>query len=69
MKTPRRFSRWLTLLPLVFVGWWALGYPPGWGWLFFPIIPTMGVSVGVLLTLGTVVGGLYAGLVWLRDQY
>jgi hypothetical protein len=69
MKTSRKVSRWLSLLPLVFGAWWALGYPPGWGWLFFPIIPTMGVSVGELLTLTTVVVGLYAGLVWLREQY
>jgi hypothetical protein len=69
MRTSRKFSRRLTFLPLLFIGWWALGYPPGWGWLLFPIIPTMGVSVGVLLTLATVVVGLYAGLIWLREQY
>ena len=38
-------------------------FPPGWDWLFLPIIPT----VGVLITLGTVVVGLYASLIWLRD--
>ena len=45
----------------------ALGFPPGWDWLFFAIIPTMGVSWAVLITLGAVVVGLYAGLIWLRD--
>jgi hypothetical protein len=29
----------------------------------------MGVSVGVLITLETLVVGLYASLVWLRDNY
>jgi hypothetical protein len=61
-------TRWLTLLPVAFVAWWAFGFPPYWSWLYFPIIPTMGVSVGVLITLGTVVVGLYAGLAWLRDN-
>jgi hypothetical protein len=67
MADAYKHSRWLTLLPVACIGWWALGFPPGWDWLFFPIIPTMGVSWGVLITLGTVVVGLYAGLIWLRD--
>ena len=67
MADAYKHSRWLTFLPVACIGWWALGFPPGWDWLFFPIIPTMGVSWGVLITLGTVVGGLYAGLIWLRD--
>jgi hypothetical protein len=29
----------------------------------------MGVSLGVLITLGAVVVGLYAGLLWLRDNF
>jgi hypothetical protein len=61
--------RWLVFLPLGPVGWWLLGFPPGWGWVLFPVIPSMGVSVGVLITLGTIVVGLYAGLVWLRDNF
>jgi hypothetical protein len=61
--------RWLVFLPLGPVGWWLLGFPPGWGWVLFPVIPSMGVSVGVLITLATIVVGLYAGLVWLRDNF
>ena len=62
-------AQWLFVLPVVSIGWWALGYPPGWGWLLFPVIPTMGISVGALITLGTVVIGLYAGVIWLRDNF
>jgi hypothetical protein len=69
MSVSHMNSRWLMLLPVACVGWWALGFPPGWGWLVFPFIPSMGVSLGVLITLGTVVVGLYAGLVWLRDNF
>jgi hypothetical protein len=58
----------LLLLPLAGLGWWVLGFPPGWGWLILPIIPTMPVSVGLLITLGTVVFGAYAGLAWLRSN-
>lgn len=61
-------TRWFMLLPVACIGWWVLGFPPGWEWLFFPIIPSMGVSVGVLIALGSVVLGLYAGLLWLRDN-
>jgi hypothetical protein len=59
-------ARWLVLFPVPWIIWWALGFPPGWDWLIFPLIPSMGVSLGVLLTLGAVVVGLYAGLIWLR---
>jgi hypothetical protein len=68
MSDSRMDTRWLMLLPVVGIGWWVLGYPPGWGWLIFPIIPDMGVSLGVLITFGTVLVGLYAGLVWLREN-
>ena len=68
MSDSRMDTRWLMLLPVVGIGWWALGYPPGWGWLIFPIIPDMGVSLGLLITFGTVLVGLYAGLVWLREN-
>jgi hypothetical protein len=59
----------LLVLPVAGVGWWLLGFPPGWGWLVLPMIPTMPVSVGMLITLATVVVGAYAGLVWLRNNF
>jgi hypothetical protein len=58
----------LLLLPLAGVGWWLLGFPPGWGWLVVPVIPTMPVSVGSLISLVSVVVGAYAGLAWLRQN-
>ncbi len=58
----------LLLLPFAGIGWWLLGFPPGWGWLVVPMIPTMPVSVGLLITFGTVVVGAYAGLAWLRNS-
>jgi hypothetical protein len=61
-------TRWFMLLPVGCIGWWLLGFPPGWDWLLFPVIPSMGVSVGVLIALGSVAVGLYAGLLWLRDN-
>jgi hypothetical protein len=69
MSDVRKNSRWFALLlPIAGIGWWTLGYPPGWDWFYFPIIPTMAVSWGPLITLGTVVVGLYAGPIWLRDN-
>jgi hypothetical protein len=59
---------WLTLLPVAGLGWWLLGFPPGWGWIFVPVIPSMPVSAGALVVLGTVVIGLYGGLIWLRSN-
>ncbi len=56
------------LLPLAGVGWWLLGFPPGWGWLVVPVIPTMPISVGSLISLVAVVVGAYAGLAWLRQN-
>jgi hypothetical protein len=61
-------SPWFMVLPVAGIGWWALGYPPGWGWLILPMIPPMGVSLGGLITLATVVIGLYVGLIWLRGN-
>jgi hypothetical protein len=58
----------LLLLPLAGVGWWLLGFPPGWGWLIVPVIPTMPVSVGSLISMVAVVVGAYAGLAWLRQN-
>jgi hypothetical protein len=59
---------WFMVLPVAGIGWWALGYPPGWGWLILPMIPSMGMSLGGLITLATIVIGLYAGLIWLRSN-
>jgi hypothetical protein len=59
---------WLMIVPFAGIGWWLLGFPPGWGWLVLPVIPSMPVSIGVLLTLATVVFGAYAGLAWLRSN-
>jgi hypothetical protein len=59
---------WIVLLPIAGLGWWALGFPPGWGWLVLPIIPPMPVSVGMLAAMATVVIGAYAGLAWWRNH-
>jgi hypothetical protein len=59
---------WLMLLPVAGIGWWALGFPPGWGWLVIPPIPTMPVNAGEVISLGLVVVGLYAGLAWFRNN-
>jgi hypothetical protein len=59
---------WLMIVPLAGIGWWLLGFPPGWGWLVLPVIPSMPISVGMLLSLATVVFGLYAGLAWVRNN-
>jgi hypothetical protein len=50
------------------IGVWMLGFPPGWGWLVLPMIPSMPVSFGMLLVLATVVIGAYAGLAWVRNS-
>jgi hypothetical protein len=59
---------WLMIVPLAGIGWWLLGFPPGWGWLVLPVIPSMPISLGMLLSLATVVFGLYAGLAWVRNN-
>jgi hypothetical protein len=59
---------WLLILPLAGISWWLLGFPPGWGWLVIPVIPTMPVTIGMLVTLATVVIGAYAGVAWLRNN-
>jgi hypothetical protein len=61
-------SPWFMVLPVGGLGWWMLGFPPGWGWLVAPMIPTMPVSFGMLLVLATVVIGAYAGLIWVRNN-
>jgi hypothetical protein len=57
-------SPWLMLLPVGGVGWWMLGFPPGWGWFVAPMIPAMPMTFGMLVVLATVVFGAYSGLVW-----
>ena len=59
---------WLLVLPVAGVGWWMLGFPPGWGWLVVPMVPGMPVNLGMLVTLATIVIGAYAGLVWYRNN-
>jgi hypothetical protein len=59
---------WLLLLPVAGIGWWMMGFPPGWGWITVPIIPETPVNLGELISIGLVVLGLYGGLVWLRNN-
>ena len=61
-------SLWILLLPVAGIGWWMLGFPPGWGWITVPIIPDMPITLGMLISLATIVLGMYAGLVWLRNN-
>jgi hypothetical protein len=61
-------TRKFMLVPVLGIGWWVLGFPPGWDWLIFPLIPSMGVSLGVLVTFGTVLLGLFVAVTWLRDK-
>jgi hypothetical protein len=51
------------------VGWWLLGFPPGWGWLVLPMSPSMPVSGGQLVVLATVVIAVYSGLAWWRNNF
>lgn len=59
---------WFLFVPFLGIGWWLLGFPPGWGWLIIPVIPTMPVSLGTLLSLATVVFGLFVVLAWARSN-
>ena len=61
-------SPFVLALPVAGIGWWLLGFPPGWGWLVVPMIPGMPVTFGMLVTLATIVIGAYAGLAWLRNN-
>ncbi len=61
-------SAWLMLLPVAGIGWWVLGFPPGWGWIVLPMIPSMPVSLGMLVTLAAVVVGLYSTATWVRNR-
>jgi hypothetical protein len=61
-------SPWLFPIPVAGIGWWLLGFPPGWDWIVLPLTPSMAVSFGSLVTLATVVIGAYAGLAWLRNN-
>jgi hypothetical protein len=60
---------WLMLLPVAGVGWWLLGFPPGWGWIVAPMIPSMPVNLGMLVVLATVVVGAYGALAWWRNNF
>ena len=55
---------WPLVLPLPGLGWWLLGFPPGWGWLVQPMLPSMPVSMGMLVVLALVVVASWL-LVWL----
>jgi hypothetical protein len=55
-------------LPVAGIGWWMLGFPPGWGWIVVPMIPGMPVTLGMLLVLATVVIGAYSLLFWYRSN-
>jgi hypothetical protein len=59
---------WLMLFPVAGVAWWLLGFPPGWGWLVAPMVPSMPINLGEVIVLGTVVVGAYGGLVWWRNN-
>ena len=45
-----------------------LGFPPGWGWLVVPPIPTVPVTYGEMISMGLMAVGLFAGLAWLRNN-
>jgi hypothetical protein len=60
-------GRALLILPVVGIGWWTLGFWPG-GWLVVPVLPSMPVTPGMLIVLGTVVIGLYGFLAWYREN-
>ena len=51
-------SLWPILLPIPAVGWWLLGFPPGWGWLVAPMAPPMPISVGMLVAFALVLVGV-----------
>ena len=59
---------WLLLFPLAGVGWWLLGFPPGWGWLVSPFDQSMPMNWGEVIVLGTVVIGAYGALAWWREN-
>jgi hypothetical protein len=59
--------RFLIGLPVLGLGWWGLGFPPG-GWLVTPLDPQMPVTWGELIVLGTVVLGMFGALAWLRNN-
>lgn len=61
-------SPWFILLPFGGIAWWLLGFPPGWDWIVLPLVPPMPISLGFVVVLGSVVVGLCAGLVWVRDN-
>ena len=61
-------GRFLLVLPVGGIGWWLLGFPPGWGWIVVPLLPNMPVTAGMLIVLATLVIGLYGFLAWYREN-
>ena len=55
-------SLWPILLPIPAVGWWLLGFPPGWGWLVAPMFPPMPISVGILVVFALVLVGMASAI-------
>jgi hypothetical protein len=53
---------WPIVLPIPAVGWWLLGFPPGWGWLVAPMVPSMSISLGGLVVLALVLVGMAAAI-------
>jgi hypothetical protein len=53
---------WPILLPIPAVGWWLLGFPPGWGWLLVPMFPPMPISVGILVVFALVLVGMASAI-------
>jgi hypothetical protein len=53
---------WPILLPIPVVGWWLLGFPPGWGWLVAPMLPAMPISVGGLIVVALVLVGMASAI-------
>jgi hypothetical protein len=50
------------LIPFFGIGWWWLGFPPGWGWIIVPIFPPMPISFGDLVVFALVLIGIGWGL-------
>ena len=53
---------WPILLPIPGVGWWLLGFPPGWGWLVAPMLPSMPISLGGLVVFALMLVGMGAAV-------
>ena len=62
MATP-----WLLILPVAGIGWWALGFPPGWGWIINPFVSNMPVNVGELVSLARTSREIETSIGYLRE--